>query len=1155
MIKLIKVPVVSEAVKKAGEIVKKNHEAGRKTLVFCDDAIYLDTERAACEACGGGMFEPFVYTFSSFLGEYGADESTILGRHDSVTIMRRIMQDYINIKKLSCFKSAEVAGDVYDAVSMLYSSHIDVDDLAKKEVSDVLLKKKLGDICFLYGKYFAFLKANGYRDVNTRLSELPKVVNDSGAVDGETDVVFAGFRTFSWFESRVLTGCMSDARNVYGILTGGRGEVSGKFFRPVYTDEAAEIFSECVSDSGAPAECVTEEWESFAPSEAYEIVSRLYNGMSFKEDYLDTGRVHVFEAADAEEELEYVAANIKKLVCYDNARYRDVSVMLPAVDDGRPIISRVFSEYGIPYYIDGKLPLTDCPICSFITDLISCRTENYSPDFVDAVISNPLFDAVTESDSQDEQNVGDVTLGVAEDAEHTYRGKSFWRKKDEFRNYVLLFANYRGGIPKTTAETDKEVYDKAGFVYDDICEVRDRLVTLVDMVPDDTKGKIPASDYMESIDSILKYVGAEKKLEAVSKRFSGERHSESVLYKNAYRECVSAVEKVCGLLCGEKVDNREFLKIIIGAFSSADVKVDGQKLDAVSVGDISQSINPGTDYLFAVGMTNAVPYAREDTSLLTERDLEEIKSVGRIADGAALLAKLRFPDRNAGYRETAGLNVASFGKEIYLSYPLREEGKDDTVPSEIVSYVRKMFCDGPEGGTGKDLEVTDMAKACGDRKFLAALCSNRTAALRLMLNGDEKVQNTIEKFMEERGLDVNGFKDCLKRRGKEDISFGKAVFTGKTEGAVSTTTVEEWFGCPYKTFMEKGLGASPRKTSRDVAPDIGTFVHGVLEKVFCEGKAYGPGDEQIVLEKAERFGGELLTDPAFASFRNQKNSRGEYMTGQLFDEVKKICLGVHRQLVNSDFDVEGTEKDMTIRFFDGNKIKGRVDRIDVATAEGEKLVRVIDYKTGHIDDERTIRKKYYMGQKLQLELYLNAVSEGGIPAGSYYFPARVSFGKETDSNEKFPLVGFMDGDAFVVKASDKSVTEGQSQYIEKAGLGEKSFNDMAMEGPQFANFLKYGILVARNGVREMTEGFIRPTPAAGSCAFCAYSGLCGYNKKSDVPERNFGTPKSKDIAAVAENEAECLVGMTGKLFEVIIPDKTADDSTAGEEEAWEAEDV
>ena len=64
----------------------------------------------------------------------------------------------------------------------------------------------------------------------------------------------------------------------------------------------------------------------------------------------------------------------------------------------------------------------------------------------------------------------------------------------------------------------------------------------------------------------------------------------------------------------------------------------------------------------------------------------------------------------------------------------------------------------------------------------------------------------------------------------------------------------------------------------------------------------------------------------------------------------------YRQIKNSDFQVEKTEAPVSGEFF-----HGKVDRVDGT----DKYVRVIDYKTGAIDDSPT---SYYTGQKIQLEL-------------------------------------------------------------------------------------------------------------------------------------------------------------------------------------------
>ncbi|MCD8201175.1 MAG: PD-(D/E)XK nuclease family protein [Clostridia bacterium] len=1110
MVRLVYVPAMSEALKKVCDIVKKNEEAGRKTLIFCEDNLTLVLENAVCDALGGGFFDPFIYSFSLFLSSNGVKASDVLSPQGSAMVLRRIIEH--NKDSLSCFKKLSTPGAaaaVYDTISLLYSSHVDVEDLRGKEIPGALLKRKLGDICFLYEKYFEYLDQNGVKDKNTYLSLLPEVLRGSGALETamngktkKTDVVFVGYQSFSYTASLTLSVCMARGGDTYGVLISGE--------EPLYTNDARDVFRACGAETGGIAERYGEEETRIRLSlpEAETLRSRLFDAASFGKEPVKTDRVHLFEAADPEEELEYVAAKIKQITA-SGERYANISLMMPDLDSNRPLISRIFTRYDIPYYIDGRLPLTACPICSFVCDLFSCRTGGYYPDAVDAVISNPLFNV--EGMDDDAGGTGDVTLGAADGAEQKIVTER--RRRDEARNYVLRLAHFRGGI---TRPPDEETCKNLGFDYGLVCGVRERLMSLVELIPKEGTG----DEFFAAVRKIMEIVGAERKLAEIAENFRDGRPTESMLYARAFSEAMGDVDEASSLLQGDTVKADEFLRLVRSGFYADKVSLIPPKEDAVFVGDISRTLNIGTNYLFAAGMTNAVPSAETDTSVLSEREINDIERVSVLAreeekekifgkdaekkEEKSVKITPKLSAVNARYRETAALNLCSFKKQLYVSRPVRQGGKDDATPSEILSYITSMFVD----MSGEKLKFFDMAEACKDPGFLAFLCGEKTAALKVMLNGDAKVSRTVEKFLKDRGYAGDVARASSDEERKDFITCGDELFM--KDGAVNPTTLEEWFSCPYKAFLDKGVGLTQRKTAADAALDVGNFVHRVLQDVFAPMLPYGEGDEEKVAKKARETGEKLISRPPYSSLLSQKS--GQYTAAALIEEAVTLSRGAYRQLMNCDFDVEATEAECRLDLGDGYTLKGKIDRVD--TASDGSLVRVIDYKTGDIEASA---KKYYLGQKLQLELYLFAATGDKIPAGAYYFPASVTFSDEDETGGTFPLTGFMNGDRPVVEMSDKSMAGmaagTESEYLDSVKLDK--YTGGAMKGEDFGDFLEYGRLVARRGADEMSKGFICPAPAEGVCDYCAYHGLCGHSESRDGAARTVYAPKSEDVARIA----------------------------------------
>ena len=174
----------------------------------------------------------------------------------------------------------------------------------------------------------------------------------------------------------------------------------------------------------------------------------------------------------------------------------------------------------------------------------------------------------------------------------------------------------------------------------------------------------------------------------------------------------------------------------------------------------------------------------------------------------------------------------------------------------------------------------------------------------------------------------------------------------------------------------------------------------------------------------------------------QDTASGEVFSGKLLEEGVDVAAAAYRQIKGSDFLVEQTETPISAEFF-----HGKVDRVDGT----DKYVRIIDYKTGAIDDSAT---SYYTGQKIQLQLYMSELKGERVPAGVFYFPASVNYA--TDDEGRFRMRGFMNGAEEALLCGDKSLSQGEetvkSEYF-PAALKNSAMAKRVMDEDTFRDFL------------------------------------------------------------------------------------------------------
>lgn len=1039
MIKSVICPALSSALEKLKQIIAANERDGKKTVVFCEDRLTLAAERTVCAAVGG-TFSVSVYTFARFLSSERGKRGDVLSSQGSAMAIRRIIEENKDkLKLFGKFSASAAAGAVYDTIALLYSSKISAEDVGRAAAQG-LLESKLHDISVIYTEYENYLKSSGKTDRNAYLGELPEVIRASADIAG-SEVIFLGFQSFTRSVLDCVRATFGCARSVYGLFIGGKEDI--------YVNEGAAAFEGAAESFGG---AVYEYCASTLIPEAEKLRQNLFNPECFYSvTPAECDNVRLYEAADEDEELEFVAASIKKHVIDGGERYAKISVMLPDVAKAERRVGRIFSQYRIPYYADRRHPLSEHPVCTFITDWLACVISGCSFRDTDGVIASPMFPA-TRAD------------------------------KDIYRNYALRLADFRGGVRR---EPKKEIVAAAGFDFDAVQRVREKFLKGFALLP--ARGN-PA-DICGGIRKLLLEFKAEEKLKALSERFSDLYPASAEFSSRVYEGVLTVLAEAEDIAGGAPIALKEFVKILKSGFAAMEISLIPPKADAVFVGDLAATANTGSNVVFAVGLTNDVPGVSSDTALLTDGEIAALEKINIDISPKIMQVNMR-------RREMTALNICAFRKQLYLSYPTRSGGEESS-PSEIISYASAIF-----KRNKAPLKAIELKKLARLEQAVPYYCSEKLPALK-MLSADLKPEAVaaVYEVLKSRGLKQHA-DAAVRPAAAKSVSEGRALFV--TFNSISPTALETYFSCPYRNFMQQGLKLQERAEGSMRPLDTGNFIHTVLQMIAPELHTFA--DEAEVRARAEKIADELLLTPAYSSLISSKS--GEYTASELKKEAGTVSAGTFEQLKNSKFTVERCESRCEIILDQGVKVNGRIDRVDSC---GD-MVRIIDYKTGSVDGAST---PYYMGLKLQLPLYLTAASEGRRAVAAYYFPASVEYKSKADG--VFRLQGFMDGSDEVVSASDVTLQPKQKSAYFDAYLSGKKL-DGAMSPEEFADFLKYSALVARQGTREMLEGNIAPSPVESACSFCKMGGSCGFAVGVDGAERTNRTVKCSEIARIVRKE-------------------------------------
>lgn len=1049
-------PILSAGLEKFKQIVRSHSEKdgceGKPLVVFCEDRLSLAVERAVCEAVGG-TFAVSVYTLSRFLQAQAGKAENVLTSQGSAMALRKLIEG--NRDRLQLFKrlsTASAAQEVYDTIALLYSSKISPDDLCGAETENRLLGRKLHDLELLYREYVQYLEERGAEDRNAYLRKLPAVIKSSPEIRG-ADVVFFGFQAFTSSIADCVRAGMQAAKEVYGIFVGGE---EGK-----YVNEAWTTFYKIAAEEKIAVDLngfVTKIPSPLCPPA--ELLRRciLEPEVLTKRVSLGIvgGQLNICEASDDEESCQFIASQILKCVREDGLRYRDISVMFPSVVNVQPSLERAFGEYGIPMYVDRRYPLLSHAVCTFILDYFNCAADGCRIDSVLGTVGSPLF----KTDG-----------GIRAD-------------RDVFVNYCLRSASYRGGVKR---EPNLAICEEERLDVQAVENVRLPFLRGLKLIP---TTRSDGAVFCEAALKLLTEFSAEESLAKMAEEAEAQGyHTVAEMSKRAYRAVCEVIAEAERLTAGERLTVKEFLKILKSGFAATEVSLIPPKQDAVFIGDLSACANTGSKVLFVGGLTDAVPGASQDTAILTDSEISSLEKI-------RLAVSPKISQVNRRVREITALNLSAFSQKLYLLYPLHSGGEECGV-SEIIAYVEHLFT--RDGKPLKAVPVKNLAVTEDNFVYSCARSAPAKRRVTTYLSGDrdygERRVAAVHKFWSEReGI-------------KEEIISGQSgadwrALYGKS---VSPTALETYFSCPYKAFMKQGLRLTERREGNFRPLDAGNFIHAVLEAIAP--KLNDVGDESQCAVLARESAEKLLNKSSFTVQADDNSS--QYTAAALVEEAERVSLGAFRQLFNSRFKVSEVEAGCRVDLGDGLSVGGRIDRVDA----NENFVRVIDYKTGSIDDSPA---SYYMGLKLQLPLYLSAAAEGKRPAGAYYFPANVEY--STDGVGAFTLRGFMDGSEEVVRASDTAVEEkGRSEYV-GAYLNGRAL-DRAMSREDFNDFIGYSKIIARRGADGLTGGKISPSPVKGACDRCNLKGCCGYDAERQG-EREEVSADCRTVAQITRAERE-----------------------------------
>ena len=537
-------------------------------------------------------------------------------------------------------------------------------------------------------------------------------------------------------------------------------------------------------------------------------------------------------------------------------------------------------------------------------------------------------------------------------------------------------------------------------------------------------------------------------------------------------------------------------------------------LDQVSVSEITRNDRHAAKYLFLLGANDHVlPDPGQNGGILNDDDRDELARRGiELAPAGMEQMGIELQNLYAALAQpTDGLTV---------SYPVTDVSGAELRPAFVAERMRTLF---------PDLKVE---KESNEKEY------RLTAVLPALEAAGQAPGGHLWRYFAENPA----FQDRLAameraaslKRGSLSRTAVRALYGDRI--SMSASRLERMRSCHFAYFMEYGLRAKPRTPASFDAPQIGTFLHFLLENVTRDVLAMGgfaQVDEETLHALARQYIREYETQELHGL--EGRNPRFRYLFARLRNTAYAVIDQVAEELRHSDFvplefelsfgdrgqlpAVVISEPDAELR------IGGKVDRVDGWIKDDKLYLRVVDYKSGKKAFDLSAVK---MGLDIQMLLYLFTLQKEGRayfgreiePAGVLYLPARDeilsverNIPAEKLQGEREKLLrrsGLLLAEPEVLRAMEHESLQ-EPHYLPLRVSRDGSLSGSIASAAQLGKLGKYVEKLLHQIAQEVRQGNIDADPCCHSeddsfCQYCDWADACHFQDGRDGDHLHYILP-------------------------------------------------
>lgn len=866
-------------------------------------------------------------------------------------------------------RRAELQSMLLRAVDELKSACVGPEQLsAAAEQCSGTLSDKLRDLALILSAYDAVV-AQGRADPADRLTVLARQIGES-RLGPENRVYVDGFTDFTLQEQAVLRALLQKGVELTVCLTAdglrGREEIFA-----LSRSAAGRLLREAES-LGIPTSVAERQ-----PGPGRHPALRLFTEEMFRYSAApwqgEPAPIRLIRGETPLAECEIAAGMALRLVRERGCRWRDIAVAVRGFADYRSALESSFSRYGVPLFVSERSDLLSKPLPALISLAYELIQGGFELDDMLSYLRTGLTGLSLEE--------ADLLGGYL----YTWQLRgSAWERPGDWRQHP-------GGYGAEFDEATRETLERINALRRRVAEPLLRLARRSREGHSALEQAQALSDYLRELrlPELLERRGALMEREG---RLELSRENAQL-----WELLVRALEQFAAILGETEMDGEGFSRLFLLMLSQYDIGLIPVALDRVSAGDFDRMRRRNIRHLLVLGCSDTrLPPAGERGGVFSDEEKERLYALNiDLGSGEGEL-----------WREYALIyNCLSLPSEsLSLIYPGLDAQGDPCRPAYVFERAKKLF------SLGEESPEMDRLRLLAEKPALSLAARGLRGGGSLSAAAaawfDQREPERLERLRRASRMS----RGRLSREAVEAL-YGRRL-------RLSASKIDKFASCKFAYFCQYGLRAKPHQPAGFTAPEIGTFLHKLLENTAREVNLRG-GFPEVSDQEIGRICDAFVTDYIHRELNDfqEKSPRFRYLFQRVCEDGRRIALDMAEELRRSDFspldfelDFGRAEELRPISLGQGDsalKLTGQVDRVDGWVHEGKLYLRVVDYKTGQ--KEFSLSDVWY-GMGLQMLLYLFALGLDGekrygreiVPAGVIYFPARnliVSGSRDMDEEE------------------------------------------------------------------------------------------------------------------------------------------------------------